>query len=66
MTTTLIYEPIASISDDYFRPPKASGSVSSRNNTDDRYAIETRRLVLSAPDGDAVGWTASLPEADSK
>jgi hypothetical protein len=29
MTTTLIYEPIAHISDDYFRPPKADGSVSS-------------------------------------
>ena len=29
MTTTLIYEPIASIFDDYFRWPEASGSESS-------------------------------------
>ena len=40
MTTTLIYEPMASISDDYFQLPKAGGSASSRDNVDDRSAIE--------------------------
>ena len=34
MTTTLIYEPIASISDDYFRWPEASGAESSRDNSE--------------------------------
>jgi hypothetical protein len=66
MTTTLIYEPIASISDDYFRPPKASHSVSSRDNTDVQRVAETGRLVLNVTDGNEVGWTSSLPEANSK
>ena len=66
MTTTLVYEPIAYISDDYFRPPKASGSVSNRDNTDAQSVTETRRVVLNITDGSAVGWSASLPEADSK
>jgi hypothetical protein len=64
MTTTVIYEPIASISDDYFWPPKAGGSVDSRDNTDDQSVIETRRLALNTTDGNAIGWTASLPEAE--
>ena len=66
MTTTLVYEPIAYISDDYFRSPKASGSVSNSDNTDDHSLIDTRRLVLNITDGNAVGWTARLPEANSK
>jgi hypothetical protein len=65
MTTTLIYEPIAHISDDYFWPPKADGSISSRDNTNDQGVIETRRLV-NITDGTAIGWTATLPEANGK
>ena len=40
MTTTLIYEPIASISDDYFRWPEASGSESSRGNSSDQGLVQ--------------------------
>jgi hypothetical protein len=64
MTTTLIYEPIAHISDDYFRPPKADGSVSSRDNTNDQGVIETRRLALNITDGTAIGWAATLPDVN--
>jgi hypothetical protein len=66
MTTTLIYEPIAHISDDYFWPPKADGFLSSRDNTDDQRVIETRRLALNITDGTASGCTATLPEANGK
>ena len=66
MTTTLIYEPIAHISDDYFWPPKADGSVSSRDNTDDQGVIETRRPAPNITDGTASGWTATLPDAKGK
>jgi hypothetical protein len=66
MTTTLIYEPIAHISDDYFWPPKSDGSVSSRDNTDDQGVIETRRPASNITDGTASGWTATLPEANGK
>ena len=44
MMTTLIYEPIAYISDDYFRLPVASGSESSRDNIGDQGLVQTRRL----------------------
>jgi hypothetical protein len=66
MTTTFIYEAMAHISDDYFRPSKADGSVSSRDNTNDQGIIETRRLALNITDGTAIGWTATLPEANGK
>jgi hypothetical protein len=66
MTTTLIYEPIAYISDDYFRPPKADGSISSRDNTDDQGTIRTRRLALNVTDGNAIGWTAAFSEVKDK
>jgi hypothetical protein len=48
MTTTLIYEPIAHISDDYFWPPKADGSTSSRDNTDDQGVIGPEPLSGAA------------------
>jgi hypothetical protein len=66
MTTTLIYEPIAHISDDYFQPPKVHGSVSSRDNTNNQGVIETRRLALNITDGTAIGWTATLPKRTAK
>ena len=66
MTTTLIYEPIAHISDDYFQPPKVDGSVSSRDNTNNQGVIETRRLALNITDGTAIGWTANLPKRTAK
>ena len=50
MTTTLIYEPIAHISDDYFSSPKADGYAGSRDNITDQGAIETRRLALNITD----------------
>jgi hypothetical protein len=65
VTTTLIYEPIAYISDDYFRTPKANRPVSNHDNTDGQKLIETRTLVLNVTDGNAVSLTASLPETDS-
>src|ERR1700722_18247140 len=58
MTTTLIYEPIASISDDYFRGPKASGSESRRDNTGDQSLVQTGRLALNITDGNAGGVTS--------
>jgi hypothetical protein len=66
MTTTLIYEPIAHISDDYFQPPKADGSVSSRDNTNDQGVIETRRLALNITDGTAIGWLQRYPKRTAK
>jgi hypothetical protein len=64
MTTTLIYEPIASISDDYFRWPEASGSESSRDNTRDQGLVQTRRLALNITDGNAIQPDCNLPEAN--
>ena len=66
MTTTLIYEPIAYISDDYFLPPKAGGSVSSRDNTDHQGVLQTRRLALNITDGNAIGWTATYQKERQK
>jgi hypothetical protein len=64
MTTTLIYEPIASISDDYFRWPAASGFESSRDNTGDQGLVPTRRLVLNITDGNAIQSDCNSPEAN--
>ena len=64
MTTTLIYEPIASISDDYFPWPEASGSESSRDNSSDQGLVQTRRLALNITDGIAIGWAATLPDVN--
>ena len=64
MTTTLIYEPIAPISDDYFRWPKASGSESSRDNTGDQGLVQTRRLALNITDGNAIQPDCNSPEAN--
>ena len=61
MAATLIYEPI---SDDYFGWPEASGSESSRDNTGDQGLVQTRRLALNITDGTAIGWAATLPEAN--
>jgi hypothetical protein len=64
MTTTLIYEPIASISDDYFRWPEASGSESSRDNTGDHGLVQTRRLALNITGGNAIQPDCNSPEAN--
>jgi hypothetical protein len=64
MTTTLIYEPIASISDDYFRRPATSGSESSRYNTGDQGLVQTRRLALTISDGNAIQPDCNSPEAN--
>ena len=64
MTTTLIYEPIAYISDDYFRLPEASGSESSRDNTGDQGLVQTRRLALNITDGNAIQLDCNAPEAN--
>jgi hypothetical protein len=66
MTTTLIYEPIAYISDDYFKPLKASRSVSKHDNADGQSLIETQRLALNIAHGNAAGWTTSLPETNDE
>ena len=66
MTTTLIYEPMASISDDYFQPPRADRSVGRRNDTDDRSAIETRKLALEIREGLVIGLTASLVRSEEQ
>ena len=66
MTTTLIYEPIASISDDYFKAPTARGSVCSLDNTGDQGGIQTQRLALNVTDGNAIGSTAALAEPNGK
>jgi hypothetical protein len=58
MTTAPIYEPIAYISDDYFRPLKEDSVVSSRKNIDDRNVFETRKLALNITDGKCV-WLDS-------
>jgi hypothetical protein len=63
MTTTLIYEPIAYISDDYFRRPEASGSESSRANTGDQGLVQTRGLALNIADGNAIQPDCNSPEA---
>jgi hypothetical protein len=64
MTTTLIYEPIASISDDYFRWPEASGSESSRDHPGDQGLVQTRRLALNITDGNAIQPDCNAPEAN--
>lgn len=64
MTTTLICEPIASISDDYFGRPKAGDWASSRDNTDDRGLTQTRRLALNNTDGSAIQLDCGLAEAN--
>jgi hypothetical protein len=64
MTTTLIYEPIAYISDDYYRWPEASGSESSRANPGDQGLVQTRRLALNITDGDAIQPDCNSPEAN--
>ena len=66
MTTTLIYEPIAHISDDYFWPLKADGSISSRENTNDHGVIETRRLTLNITDDTAIRLGCNFTEANGK
>jgi hypothetical protein len=66
MTTTLIYEPIASISDDYFFTPKAGSFVSSRGSTDDHGVLQIRRLALNITDGNANQLDRNLPEANNK
>jgi hypothetical protein len=63
MTTTLIYEPIASISDDYFRWPEASRSESSRDNTGDQGLVQAQRLALNITDGNAIQPDCNSPEA---
>jgi hypothetical protein len=64
MTTTLIYEPIASISDDYFRRPEASGSESRRDNTGDHGLGQTRRLAPNITDGNAFQPDCNSPGAN--
>ena len=64
MTTTLIYEPIAYISDDYYRWPEASGSESSRANTGDQGLVQTRRLALNVTDGNAIQPDCNAAEAN--
>ena len=63
MTTTPIYEPIAYISDDYFRWPKAGGFLSNRDNTDSQGVIQTRRLAQNATDSNAIQPDSNLREA---
>ena len=64
MTTTLIYEPIAYISDDYFRPPKAEGFLSSRDDTGGQGIIQARRLALNITDGNAIQRDCNSLEAN--
>ena len=64
MMTTLIYEPIAYISDDYFRWPEASGSESSRDHPGDQGLVQTRRLALIITDVNAIQPDCNSPEAD--
>ena len=66
MTTSPIYEPIARISDDYFRLLRKSGVVSSRENIDDRNVSENTKLAPSITDGNPSGSTEFLPEAKSE
>ena len=55
MTTTLIYEPIASISDDYFRwRPQASGSESSRDDTGGQAPTKPEGLAQNTTDSNAI------------
>jgi hypothetical protein len=63
MTTTLIYEPIAYISDDYFCSPNVGGSVNSRDSTDDQSVLLTRKLARNINEGNAIRWMrASEPK----
>jgi hypothetical protein len=66
MTTTLIYEPIAHISDDYFWPPKGRRfhKQSRQHQPSGRY--RNPKTGLNITDGTAIGWTATLPEANGK
>jgi hypothetical protein len=62
MTTTVIYEPIASISDDakgrrFCRQPR-------QYRRSERY--RNPKTGLNITDCNAIGWTASLPEANGK
>jgi hypothetical protein len=52
MTTTPIYEPIASISDDYFRPLREGGVVT------DAMTLTTARTSRALNIADVIGWTA--------
>jgi hypothetical protein len=54
MTTTLIYEPIAHISDDYFRWPKAGGSSSSRDDTGGQAPTKPEDLAQNTTDSNAI------------
>jgi hypothetical protein len=64
MTTTPIYEPIAHISDDYFRWPNAGGFSSNRDDTYGRGAIQTRGLAQNAIDNNAIRPDSNLREAN--
>jgi hypothetical protein len=61
MTTTLIYEPIASISEDYFRRPETKCS---RADTGDQGLVQTRRLALNITDGNVIQRDCNSPEAN--
>ena len=63
MTTTVIYELIASISDD----AEGRRFCRSRGNTDDQSVnLKTGLNITDFTDCNAIGWTASLPEASGK
>jgi len=64
MTTTPIYEPIAHISDDYFRWPKAGGSLTSREDAGGHGIIQSRRLAHNTADSNAIRLDRNLPEAN--
>jgi hypothetical protein len=62
MTTTPIYEPIAYISDDYFRWPNEGGFLSNREDTGGQGAIQTPRLAQNTTDSNAIQPDSNLPE----
>jgi hypothetical protein len=62
MTTTPIYEPIAHISDDYFRWPNAGSFPSNRGDAYGQGAIQTRGLAQSVIDN-AIRPDSNLREA---
>jgi hypothetical protein len=64
MTTTPIYEPIAHISDDYFRWPKAGGFLSIRDDTGGQGAIQTRRPAQNTTDSNAIQPDSNLLEGN--
>jgi hypothetical protein len=65
MTTTPIYEPIAHISDDYFRwRPKAGGSSSSRDDTGGPAPTKPENLAQNTTDSKAIQLDRNLPKAD--